>query len=195
MKRFYKKNVGYIASIGKYNGKDIFKYGFSEKDLKNDYKKYSERFDKFEILFITGCNDHDETKSYFEENLKKFNLHIQQMIYGIKYDDLFTFSPTYSIIFLINLFNDITKYFAEENEIKKLELERDITIKNIDKEVDMKRIEASLAIKEIEYNIEKEKTKQLCVQNKTKIDLLNESYSVGDISVKSKRNKKNIMKI
>lgn len=81
------------------------------------------------------------------------------------------------------------------SENYKLELERDIIIKNIDKEVEIKRTEASLSIKKIEYDIEREKTKQLCIQNKTKFEPLSDSYVFKKAKNNKQNKKKNVIEL
>jgi prophage antirepressor-like protein len=186
--------IGYLGKIeGKISGNGcdeyMFKYGLSRKIFKRDYEQHSRNFEMFEVIYIGETDNCEYIESLFEQDLKTWQLHRTYKKHGTEF---FTISTKRSIEDLVDhmkkLINDNQLPAIKEasNEVAKLTNMMDLHKQNdrlreleiqfqmsdnyklkIGGEIEIKKleIEKDIAIRKLDLEIEKEKTKQICIQN------------------------------
>jgi hypothetical protein len=104
---FDNKNVIYLAFIGRYNNKNVYKYGKSVSVYEREFIKHRKYFDKFEMRYIKITDNKDIIESLFAKELKIRNLHTSITIKNKKQTELFYITKTYSFPYIIQLLNKL----------------------------------------------------------------------------------------
>lgn len=82
------KNVVYIAYVGQYNSKHVFKYGKST----NIYQReatHKKTFEYFDLMYIHETDMKDQVEQIFEKELMSQDLHTSMVICDKKQTELF----------------------------------------------------------------------------------------------------------
>jgi prophage antirepressor-like protein len=210
------KAVVYIAYVGKYKGEYIFKYGLSRDMFRREYKEHRKIFDLFQVVFIGETDNCEEIETLFEKELKIRYLHRELTIGGKSQTELFTITTKYAYTFFVSMMQNLianhklpaikeadTKnmvltnavdIYRQSEELRKLELqyrlsenfklelERDIRIKELDSET-------AVAVKNIEVELQREKNKQIAMENGYDLDLfINKNINAVKKGGKDKHN-------
>lgn len=202
---FYNKSVVYIGYIGKVGQEYMFKYGLSRQMFKRDYEQHSKNFNMFKVIYIGETDNCENIELLFEQDLKTWQLHRTYKKHGVEF---FTVSTKRSIEDLVDHMkklineNQLPAIKEASNEVAKLTDILDLHKQNDrirELEIQFKmtdnyklEMEKDITIKKLDLEIEKEKTKQICIQNnKTDVIVKTETKS-EHISTKShsKKNKK-----
>lgn len=113
------KNVLYIAYVGKYDNKKIYKYGKSCNIYEREYMKHRKTFEKFKMCYIKISDNKDIIETLFEKELKIRNIHTNLKINKRNQTELFYVNKKYSLKYIINLLNRLAAN-NETAEIKRL---------------------------------------------------------------------------
>ena len=84
-----KKNVVYIAYVGKYDGKHTYKYGKSTNIYQREQKSHKKAFDQFEMMCVYETNMKDQVEDAFEKELLCREIHTCRVIKHKRQTELF----------------------------------------------------------------------------------------------------------
>jgi hypothetical protein len=148
--RVDKKNVLYIAYIGKFNNKDTYKYGKSTNVYNREMLSHRKSFTTFEMMNVFQTNFKDQVETQLEQELKIRNIHRELIIKDRKYIELFQPSDEYSLLYIMNLTEELIKYNEfQEKDMMKLEMER-LRVEKLRLRVHMKELD--LKIKNLSHD-------------------------------------------
>lgn len=120
-----KKNVLYIAYIGKYNDVDTYKYGKSTNVYNREMLSHRQSFPLFEMKHIYPTNLNDQVEVMLGQELKIRNIHKELVIKDKKHIELFQTTEEYTLPYILGLTEEIIKYNeSQEKEMRELEMER-----------------------------------------------------------------------
>lgn len=106
---FASKNVVYIAYVGRYNRKDVYKYGKSCNIYDREYLKHRRSFDTFEMRYIKVTDNKDIVETLFERELKIRNLHTEMSINSKRQTELFCTNKTYDYEYIRKMLDRIVR--------------------------------------------------------------------------------------
>ena len=120
-----KKNVLYIAYIGKYNDLDTYKYGKSTNVYNREMLSHRNSFPTFEMKHIYPTNLKDQVEVMLGQELKIRNIHKELVIKDRKHIELFQTTEEYTLPYILDLTEEIIKYNeCQERDMRQLEMER-----------------------------------------------------------------------
>ncbi len=120
---FEGKNVVYIGYIGMFYNEHIFKFGKTRDIYNRDIKKHRKNFNFFDIIHIKECTNHEIIEEKFKKELIAKNIYRRIKINGKKKTELFTITNKISIENVIQLLENVIKYFPINKEIEIAEKE------------------------------------------------------------------------
>lgn len=142
-----KKNVLYIAYIGRYNDLDTYKYGKSTNVYNREMLSHRQSFPTFEMKQIYTTNFKDQVEVMLGQELKIRNIHRELLIKDKKHIELFQTTDEYTLPYILDMTEEIIRHTeCQEREDKKLELER-LRVEKLRLRVQMKELD--LQIKKI----------------------------------------------
>ena len=150
LSRIDKKNVIYIAYIGKYNNADTYKYGKSYDLYQRVHGSHRTAFDVFDIRHVYQTNHKDHVETLLEKNLKFINLHEELFINKKKQTELFQPRGIYTIDYVNDLVLDIIDE-VESTDVARVKLEME--------KLKLEKMKLRRDMKEIDY-------KMYCIKNK-----------------------------
>lgn len=112
--RYHNKNVVYLAYVGKYNDRDVFKYGVSTNVYNREYLQHRKQFDEFQMCWIKKTCNMAQAEDLFEKELKIRNLHLTMAINSKRQTELFSPTDDYSFEYLKRLFGRISRHVDKE---------------------------------------------------------------------------------
>lgn len=123
--KFHNKNVVYMAYVGKYNDKQVYKYGVSSNVYNREYLQHRKQFEEFTMCWIKTTANMTQAEDLFEKELKIRDLHLTMTINNKKQTELFSPSDDYSFDYLQRLFGRITRHVDKDiiQEVKRLKKE------------------------------------------------------------------------
>lgn len=209
------KAVLYMAYVGKIKGIHYFKFGFSRNMFRREFNEHRKNFDVFKIVFIAECDNCEKVEALFKKEIQIRNLNYTLTIRNKTQTELFAITTKYTHEFMIKLLQEliaknpleaikeadskishlsaIVDTYKQSDDLRKLELqykmsenyklelEKDIKIKKMDSET-------QITIKKIDLEIQREKNKQIAMEQGYALDhLLNDIKT--DTHYKNKNNK------
>ena len=133
--KFANKNVVYIAYVGKYNEKPVYKYGISSNIYQREYQQHRKNFDEFTMCWIKKTCNMAQAEDMFEKELKIRNLHTTMTINRKRQTELFVPTEEYPYEYLKRLFNRLTKHADKDLLSEIAELKRQLKEKNKEIEI------------------------------------------------------------
>lgn len=141
----HKKNVVYIAYVGRLDGKYTFKYGKSSDVYQREMGSHRHNFDKFDMLYVHKTNMKDQVESLFEQELIAQRLHTTKMINNRKQTELFRLRRKMDVVDINDMLCDIIRSVDDESAGLKdlIELER----------IRLQRMQLEVQSKILDYDI------------------------------------------
>lgn len=124
--KYHNKNVVYLAYVGKYDNKKLYKYGVSSNIYQREYMQHRKQFEEFEMCWIKQTSNMAQAEDLFEKELKIRNIHETRVIKNKKQTELFAPNKIYSYDYLQRLFSRITNHVNKESNDKILMLKKEI---------------------------------------------------------------------
>ncbi len=145
-----KKNVLYIAYVGKYNNKDTFKYGKSTNVYNREMLSHRQSFEIFEMKHVYQTNFKDHVETLLGQELKIRNIHQELIIKNRKHVELFQTTDEYSLSYIMDLTKELIEYTeSQDKDMIKLEMER-LRVEKLRLRVHMKELD--LKIKNLSHD-------------------------------------------
>ena len=145
-----KKNVIYIAYIGKYNNTDTYKYGKSYDLYQRVCKSHRNTFETFDLKHVYQTNYKDHVETRLEQGLKLINIHEDLVINKKRQTELFQPNDLYTLDYVNDLvLGIIDEIESTDNNRVKLEIEK----------IKLEKLRLRKEMKEMDYKIH-------CLKNK-----------------------------
>lgn len=189
---FDNKAVLYIAYIGKHKGEHLFKFGFTRNIYTRECKQHRKTFKEFQIVFIGESDNCEEIERLFKKDIKARKLHRNGDFNGKTQTELFTVTNKLTHEYFINFMkqliienqlpaikdantqisnlSNVVDTYKQFEQIKKLEYEFKMSDNyklEVEKEIKIKELdsETAIALKNIEVELQREKNKQIAMEN------------------------------
>lgn len=108
--KYANQNVVYLAYVGKYNDKDIYKYGISSNIHNRVYLQHMKQFEQFDLRWVKKSYNNSQAESLFEKELKIKGIHTELVINNKKQTELFYVSPDLTFENIRKLYSKVTDY-------------------------------------------------------------------------------------
>lgn len=169
--KYDKKKVLYIAAVGKYKGKRLFKCGITDNIYTRDYEQHRKTFgQQFKIIFVSITENNVDIERIVKKtsNLLKLNV---KLLFNYKLrTELFVIDGDFTIEQFIDMIKNAVFQFEMKNssELKKMIKLKEIELKIKDKETEQLKIKTEAEIQNFKIKTEAE-TKRLELRLKEKI--------------------------
>ena len=110
-----RKNVNYIGYVGTHDGKEIYKYGYSD-DIEKRERQHIKDFGKFITKHVVLSDNNKKVEREFETHLKRHQLHTTMKINDKNQTELFYTTYEHNFNKLVDKMNSI----ANKNNSNKL---------------------------------------------------------------------------
>lgn len=94
---YINKNILYISYIGVYNNEQLFKFGWTTRAIERLTKEHPKTYDKFEVMYITECNNYAKVEQYFKGFLESRKVYRVQTINNNKQIELFSVNDKFTL--------------------------------------------------------------------------------------------------
>lgn len=139
----------YIAYVGQYEGKHIYKYGKSANVYKREVQSHRNAFESFEMLYVHETNFKDQVETLFEKELVLRNMHRTMTINKKKQTELFMLDTQEDIGDVNKVLVNIIQHYHDSHDEKRmataLELEK-LAVKKLELQYKLKRLELKMQI-------------------------------------------------
>lgn len=144
LSKFDNTNVIYIAYIGNYNNKNMYKYGKSTNIYNREFLSHRKKFEKFDMVNIYKTNFKDEVESSFKKELKIRDIYSPMIIGNKKYTELFFETPEYNLKYINRLIELLIQDYEEKQYHESLLVKQKLRIKELQYIYNIKKLELEL---------------------------------------------------